>query len=233
MDAPGANLFVTAPTWHAAHPGAPCGVLAMRGVANPVGAPALDREKEDLEANLRTRFGELDRAAIRETGLLPAYAAYYKRWGQRYHVALQVESVAQKGKEIPRVAALVEAMFVAELRSQVLTAGHDLAALTPPVRLDVGTGEQRFQTPHGEDATVKAGDMFMADTQGVLSAIITGPAAHGRITPETTSVLFAAYGVPGIPPDAVETHLAEIERLVRLVSPAAETLLRRVVTATP
>jgi DNA/RNA-binding domain of Phe-tRNA-synthetase-like protein len=221
--------FVTTAAWRAAHAGAVCGVLALRGVANPPRVPALDREKEELERDLRARYGGLERVALREVGLLPAYAAYYKRWGQRYHVGLQVESIAQKGKEIPRVAALVEAMFVAELRTQVLTAGHDLDAVTTPIRLDVGTGEERFQTPAGAGAAVKPGDMYMADTRSVLSAVITGPAAYARIAPETTSVLFAAYGVPGVPLDAVEAHLAEIERLVRIVSASADTILRRIV----
>ncbi len=226
------TIFGTTPAWKAGLPGAPCGVLAMRGVGNPDHAPALDGEKAALEADLRATFGALGRPAIRETGLLPSYATYYKRWGQRYHVGLQIESIAQKGKEIPRVAALVEAMFVAELRTQVLTAGHDLDALTMPVRLDAGTGEERYQTPRGEEVTVKPGDMYMADAQGVLSAIVTGPAAYGRISPATTSVLFAAYGVPGIPASALEDHLTEIERLVRLVSPGAGTTLREVVVAT-
>ncbi len=225
------DIFETTLGWQASHPGASCGVLAMRGVANPEHAPVLDTERAKLEADLRARFGALDRAAIRETGLLPSYAAYYKRWGQRYHVGLQIESIAQKGKEIPRVAALVEAMFVAELRTQVLTAGHDLAALSLPVRLDAGTGEERYRMPRGEEATVKPGDMYMADAQGVISAIVTGPAAYGRITPETTSVLFAAYGVPGLPASAIEDHLTELERLVRLVSPGAETALRQVLLA--
>jgi DNA/RNA-binding domain of Phe-tRNA-synthetase-like protein len=223
------DLFMATPAWNSAHPGAACGVLAMRGVANPPSVPDLDREKAALERELRERFGGLDRAALREVGLLPAYAAYYKRWGQRYHVGMQVESIAQKGKEIPRVAALVEAMFVAELRTQVLTAGHDLDALLPPVRMDVGAGEERYQTPHGAESAVKPGDMYVDDARSVLSSIIAGPADYARITPQTTAVLFAAYGVPGVPAAVVEAHLAEIERLVRLVSPAAETVLRRVV----
>jgi DNA/RNA-binding domain of Phe-tRNA-synthetase-like protein len=225
------DLFATTPAWRAAHLGAPCGVLALRGVANPPRVAALDREKEDLEGDLRARYGGLERGVLRAAGLLPAYAAYFKRWGQRYHVGLQVESIAQKGKEIPRVAALVEAMFVAELRTQVLTAGHDLDALTIPIRLDVGTGEERFQTTAGTEAAVKPGDMYMADARAVLSAIITGPSAWARIAPGTTSVLFAAYGVPGIPASAVEAHLAEIERLVRIVSPDAATILRVIVEA--
>ena len=75
---------------------------------------------------------------MREIEPLPAYAAYYKRFGQRYHVGMQLESVAQKGKDLPDVAALVEGMFVAELRNLILTAGHDLDQIALPLRLDVG-----------------------------------------------------------------------------------------------
>ena len=218
------EIFWATPAWHAAHPGAVGGVLAVRGVANPASHPALDRIKEDLEGELRARLGGLEREAVRSVGVLPAYAAYYKRFGQRYHVAMQLESVAQKGKPLPRVAALVEAMFVAELRNQILTAGHDLDALAPPITLGVGTGAERYATPAGGEATVKPGDMFMADGRGVLSAVITGPAAYGRISPGTTAALFAVYAPPGVAPALVEAHLAEIEATVRLVSPQAITV---------
>src|ERR671918_58808 len=133
----------------------------MRDVVNAAEHAALDRVKAELEADLRERFGGLERAALREVGPLPAYAAYYRRFGQRYHVAMQLESVAQKGKSIPRVAALVDAMFIAELRNLLLTAGHDLDALELPVRLTAGTGES-FVAPNGQETTVKAGDMFVA-----------------------------------------------------------------------
>ena len=220
-----------APAWHAAHPGAVVGVLAMHDVANPPSHPALDAIATELERDLRARLGALDRAALRDLGVLPAYAAYYKRFGQRYHVALQLESVAQKGKAIPRVAALVEAMFVAELRNLVLTAGHDLDAVALPVRLDVGTGGERYATPGGAETAVKAGDMYTADAEGVLSAIITGPAARARITPATTAALFVAYAPPGVGSDAVEAHLAAIEAYVRLVAPGGTTVARRALVA--
>ncbi len=222
---------MVAPAWHAAHPGAPCGVLALRGVVNPPSVLELDERKEALERELRAHYGGLERADLLQVGLLPAYAAYYKRWGQRYHVALQLESVAQKGKPIPPVAALVEAMFIAELRNLILTAGHDLDAVAPPVRLDVGTGAERFTTPTGTETAVKPGDMYMADARGVLSAVITGPAAYARIAPETTAVLFAAYAPPGVAPALMASHLADIEANVRLVSPNAVTLASQVVVA--
>ncbi len=225
------HLLDVDPAWRSAHPGASVGVLALRGVANPASHDALNALAGALENELRDRYGTLERQELRAISPLPAYAAYYKRWGQRYHVGMQLESVVQKGKSVPRVAALVEAMFIAELGNRLLTAGHDLDALALPVRLAVGNGET-FSAPNGADMTVKDGDMFIADANGqVLSAIITGPSGFARLGPNSTSALFYLYAPPGVDRDAVAAHLDDIERNVRLISPDAEVVGREIVTA--
>jgi DNA/RNA-binding domain of Phe-tRNA-synthetase-like protein len=227
----GSHVFDVDPSWREAHPGASVGLIAMRGVANPASNDRLNDLAGALEAEVRSRLGTADRETIRTVPPLPAYAAYYKGWGQRYHVAMQLESVAQKGKALPRVAALVEAMFIAELRNLLLTAGHDLDALELPVRLMVGSGET-FIAPNGQETSVKAGDMFIADAGGrVLSAIITGPSEVARIGPETTAALFYAYAPPGVDPALVEAHLDDIERNVKLIAPEATVATREIMTA--
>ena len=75
---------------------------------------------------------------------LQVYDAYYKRFKKTYHVQLQLESIAFKGKSIPSVAALVEAMFMAEVKNMLLTAGHDLDTLQLPARLDVTKGDEVY-----------------------------------------------------------------------------------------
>jgi DNA/RNA-binding domain of Phe-tRNA-synthetase-like protein len=198
------------------------------GVTNPASNDSLNDLAAALESDVRSRLGSADRETIRAMPPLPAYAAYYKRWGQRYHVAMQLESVAQKGKALPRVAALVEAMFIAELRNLLLTAGHDLDALELPIRLTVGTGES-FRAPNGQETSVKPGDMVIADARGrVLSAIITGPSDVARICPETASTLFYTYAPPGVDAAFVSAHLNEIERNVRLISPDAEVIAHQI-----
>jgi DNA/RNA-binding domain of Phe-tRNA-synthetase-like protein len=219
------------PSWREAHPGASVGLIALRGVTNPTSNDKLHDLASALESDVRSRLGTADRETIRAIPPLPAYAAYYKRWGQRYHVAMQLESVAQKGKSLPRVAALVEAMFIAELRNLLLTAGHDLDALELPVRLTVGSGES-YVAPNGQEMTVKAGDMAIVDSRGrVLSAIITGPSGVARIGPETTAALFYTYAPPGVDSGLVDAHLDEIEQNVRLISPETAVVAREIVTA--
>lgn len=226
-----APLLIVDPAWREMHPGASVGVLAMRGVTNPASHEGLNALATALEEEVRARLGSAERDVLRATPPLPAYAAYYKRWGQRYHVGMQLESVAQKGKAIPRVAALVEAMFIAELRNLLLTAGHDLDQLTLPVRLSVGAGET-FVSPSGEEKPVKEGDMFIADADGrVLSAIITGPSGVARISPETRAVLIYTYAPPGIDAATVERHLDEISSNIRLISPDAAVIHREIARA--
>jgi DNA/RNA-binding domain of Phe-tRNA-synthetase-like protein len=223
-------VFLATEAWRQAYPTAAVGFLWMRGVSNPEEHPGLDRRKEDLEADLRQRFAGLDRAALRALPALAAYAAYYRRFDKTYHVQLQLESIVLKGRAIPRVAALVEAMFMAELNSQLLTAGHDMAFVRPPVRIDVATGSEVYGRLDGTEQVLKAGDMYIADRRGVLSSILYGPDSHSRMRPETQEVLFTVYAPPGIEPAHARAHLAEIRSLVQVVSPAAETVEQSVLT---
>lgn len=226
------HLVVLDPSWTArAEPGAIAGFLALDQVSNPPQHDGINQMATTLEAELRERFAGQDRAAIQSTPPHPAYAAFYKRFGQRYHVGMQLDSVARKGKPLPRVAALVEAMFIAELRNGILTAGHDRQALSLPVRLGVGSGAETFTKANGETTTVKDGDLYTEDATGVLSAIISGPSALARITPETTSVLFVVYAPPGVERSRVDAHLDDLETNVRLISPGAIAAGRFVVVA--
>lgn len=230
-DANTGALLLVSPAWRSGCPGASVGVLALRNVRNPAADPAVAAAAEALERELRERW--TDREALREAPPLPAYAAWCKRFGQRYHVMLQRESVALKGKPVPRVAGLVEAMFLAELRTGILLAGHDLDHVSPPLSLGLGTGEERYRTPRGDEVAVKPGDMWVGDGAGVLSAVITGPAERARIGPETTAALFVAYAPAGVPATDVAACLDSIERTVRAFSPEIVPAALLVVEADP
>jgi DNA/RNA-binding domain of Phe-tRNA-synthetase-like protein len=215
-------MFIVSEAWKAAYPGAAAGVLMVRNVANPDRHPALDRRKEELENQLRSRFSGDDRAALKAIPTIQAYNAYYKRFKKSYHVQFQLESVVFKGKTIPRVAALVEAMFMAELKNQLLTAGHDLETIQMPVRLDVSNGSERYVLLDGQEQVLKPDDMMMADAQGVISSVLYGPDRRTQITPDTRQVLFAVYAPPGIGEQAVYQHLQDIQANVLLIAPDAE-----------
>jgi DNA/RNA-binding domain of Phe-tRNA-synthetase-like protein len=220
-----AAFFSTTAAWRAAHPGARAGVLVMRGAANPAEHAGLQARKARLEAALRERHAGQDRAALAQHPTLQAYAAYYKRFKKTYHVGLQLESVVLKGKSLPNVAALVEAMFMAELEDLLLTAGHDLDTLRLPLTLDVAKGDETYTLLRDDEQALKAGDMYIRDGAGVVSSIVYGPDRRTQIRPETRNVVFTVYAPPGIGAEAVEAHLRNLEANVRLVAPEAEIVL--------
>jgi DNA/RNA-binding domain of Phe-tRNA-synthetase-like protein len=204
------------------YPEATAGILAMKNVANPQHHAGLDAHKEELERDLRARYEGDDRARLKQLPVLQAYSRYYKQFKKTYHVQLQLESVVLKGKSLPRVAALVEAMFMAELENLLLTAGHDLDVVQPPVRIDVADGSETYVRLNGTEQELKAGDMFIADTEGVLSSILYGPDQRTQIRPDTQRVLFTVYGAPGIEAQTMREHLEDIRDNVLLIAPGAE-----------
>ncbi len=217
--------------WKRTYPGSAVGFLALSNVRNPEWHPDLEEEKAALERDIRARLGGLDRLAIRALPRMAAYNAYYRRFDKSYHVQFQLESVALKGKPIPRVAALVEAMFMAELHGMLLTAGHDLGAVRGDVVVEVASGVEQYTLLNGKVQTLKAGDMFMADEAGVISSILYGPDQRTRLTPGTREALFAVYAPEGIGGDAVKAQLERIRDNVRIVSPQAQLLCLEILEA--
>jgi len=215
-------MYNVSPAWIASYPNAIVGILAMRSVTNPAGHPGLQAAKADLEDELRARYSGWDRARLKELPVLQAYDTFYKQFKKTYHLQLQLESVAFKGKSIPKVAALVEAMFMAELDNLLLTAGHDLDVVESPVTIRVAEGTESYTRMNGDEQVLKAGDMMISDTQGILSSVIYGPDQRTRIRPETTRVLFTTYGPTGIETAQMKAHLEQLRRNVRLITPAAE-----------
>jgi DNA/RNA-binding domain of Phe-tRNA-synthetase-like protein len=215
-------MFQVSEAWKAAFPEAHAGVLVMHAVENPPQHAALDEHKLRLEKQLRERFAGQDRAAIRGLPVLQAYEAYYRRFNKTYHVQLQLESIIFKAKSIPSVAALVEAMFMAEVNHLLLTAGHDLDTLQLPVTLEVSTGGERYTLLRGQEQELKPGDMYMADRAGIISSILYGPDQRTQIQAHTRNVMFTVYAPVGIQDEEIIQHLQEIQHNVQLAAPQAQ-----------
>jgi DNA/RNA-binding domain of Phe-tRNA-synthetase-like protein len=217
--------------WKAVYPGAVVGALAMRGVRNPDRCDALEALKAQTEAELRARFSAGGKQALKADPVIAAYNAYYRQFGSTYHVTAQIASVAEKGRPIPSVAALVEAMFVAELSGMLLTAGHDLDLLALPLRVDIAAAGEHYTTMRGDEREPRTGDMVIRDARGIVSSIIYGPDQRTKIGPETRGVLFAVYAPAGIGEARVCAHLDRIRGLVLVVAPEATVEARETLTA--
>ncbi len=216
-------MFEISQSWKFNYPDAHAGVLVLRGASNPAHHAGLEKRKGDLETRLREKFSGLDRAALLQLPELKAYDAYYGRFKKTYHIQLQLESIVFKGKSIPAVAALVEAMFMAEMEDLILTAGHDLDSLKLPLTLEVSRGIEIYTLLRGTEQTLKAGDMYIRDGEGVISSIIYGPDSRTQIRPETKNAVFTAYAPAGISAAAVKFHLEHIRDNVSCFAPDSAT----------
>lgn len=224
-------MFEVTSAWTASFPDAHVGVLVMRDVINPEQHPVLEQRKLQVEEQLRSQFSGQDRAALLSHPALQAYDNYYKRFKKTYHVQLQLESIAWKGKSLPSVSALVEAMFMAEMKNLLLTAGHDLDALELPLMLDLSKGTEHYTLMRGQEQVLKPGDMMIGDQNSVISSIIYGPDQRTQITPATRNVVFTVYAPAGIDNGIVEGHLRDIREYVLLIAPQAQVELLHVYAA--
>jgi DNA/RNA-binding domain of Phe-tRNA-synthetase-like protein len=222
------SMFEVTSAWKTAFPQAHAGVLVMKDATNPAGHAGLERCKEELVEELRRQYGGLERSQLVRLPILQAYDAYYKRFKKTYHVQLQLESLAFKGKSLPSVAALVEAMFMAEVKNMLLTAGHDLDSLQLPARLDVTKGNEVYTLMRGQPQQVKPGDMMISDGRGIMSNIIYGPDQRTQIQPGTRNVMYTCYAPAGIGEGAIVEHLKDIQEYVGVFSPEARTVMLQV-----
>ena len=225
------DFFNPSELWVRTFPHAHAGVLATRGVANPSEHAALQERKLELETSLKARLAGMDRAALRAHPTLRAYEEHYRHFDKTYHVQLQLESIVLKGKSVPTTAALVEAMFMAELDSMLLTAGHDLNAIRGQLTLDVARGTESYMLLRGIPQSPKPGDMMISDSEGIISSIVYGPDQRTQIRADTTRALFTVYAPAGIAREAVESHLREIATFAQLIAPAARVELVQVYPA--
>jgi len=206
--------------WRNAHLGAAIGVLHVSGVNNRSACPELEARKRSLEQKLREKFGTFTRAQLVALPVLRDYVRYYKRFDKTYHVLQQLESVALKGKPLPSVSPLVDANFVAELESLVLTAGHDLEKLHGPVCIDVSVEGDTLVQMNGSTKRLPAGDMVMRDAEGVSCSILYGQDNRSPVSAASSSALYVAYAPAGIGDDAVRAQLDGILSNIRTFAPA-------------
>jgi DNA/RNA-binding domain of Phe-tRNA-synthetase-like protein len=176
------------------------GFLAMRGVHAATSA-ALAHEKASVESALRAAYASIDRAALKALPPMDAYVEYYKKFGYSYHVLGQFTSVAQ-GKEIPNALLPVTAMFMAELKNMILTAGHDLDKIDGALTIARADGSETYESMGGKTATAVPGDTFVRDRTAIISSVLRGPDRRTAIAPGTDRVLYSSSGTwttsPGI-----------------------------------
>lgn len=217
--------------WRSSHPGGAVGLLSLDIDRTEVNQAELDQLRIALEEQLRSQFHEVPRDEIRQLPVMDAYTQYYKRFKKTYHVLLQLDSICNKNRSIPHSEPLVQAMFMAEMDSFILTAGHDLDQIQGQITLESSRGSEAYQNLRGDRVTCKKGDMLMQDSLGTICSIIYGQDQRTRITNDTRRVLYVMYVPPGVDLGQVEKHIHDLESNLLVAVPSSRTNLRQIILA--
>lgn len=202
------------------------GILIIENISNTP-SDAFIKAKQELENSLREKYANTQRSELKNLRPMETYINYYKKRGYTYHVLGQLESVI-KGKPIPSVLPCVEAMFMAELKNMMLTAGHDLNKVVFPVKLETCTGNESFVTMSEKEVITVAEDYMITDNTDILSTILRGPDRRTAITKDTDKVIYTVYVLPEIDDSIAIEHLKDIETYVKLFSEKAITSLMEI-----
>lgn len=228
------TILVGTERWRTEHTGSAAAAVIYRNALAVEETPQLVAVKRELEATLRDRWGDASKAEVLADPTLAVYQRYDQRFGQNYHVAMQIRSIAQKGKAIPSRNALIEAMFMTELATGVLAAAQDLDGIALPIVVDSADGQERYTRYDGVEESCKAGDQLMSDAEShVLTSIAQGPTAYGLVTAGTTAVVFCFYFPAGVAESVMEESFDFLDRCVRAASPQAERDEPAIVRAEP
>lgn len=219
--------------WKETHPGAQIGLLEISGADNTKPTPALEQAKRAIEGRLREKYAGFSRDDLLALPVMQAYHRYYRSFGYTYHVLLQLESLASKGKSLPDVSPLVDANFAAELETLVLTAGHDVDCLAEPTAIDVAREGDQITQMNGARKDVPVGDMLMRDANGIACTILRGQDNRSPITRSTTHVLYVSYAPEGVTQQQVRDQLQAMEKYVRLFAPGCKVEQSSVLFAKP
>lgn len=211
------------------YPDAKFGMLVMKNVKNLHSDPKFGEIKASLQNELLNKYPNFNRKEFVKTEPVCFYKNYYKKFKKTYPVQLELESVVLKGKSIPNVSTLVEAMFTAELKNLLLTAGHDLDKINFPLKLSLADGSESFTGISGKDQVLAKNDMMLSDGTSIISSILNGPDYRTRITDNTKNALFYTYIPYGISDAAILMHLKDISNYVSIFSPDAKVDFMKIV----
>jgi len=218
------NYFVIDQSAKEKYPGFKAGVLVMEGIENVKSHPDIEKLKAQVVSDIREKYKGFTRDDLNKLPVIEAYNKYYKQFDKSYHVKAQVDSVIN-GKNLPGISALLDAMFMNELKHMLLTAGHDLDSLKLPVVMKVADGSEGYVAMNNSEKKVYQNDLYMKDSESIISSIQNGPDSRTKITPTTKNALFATYVPAEIGKEIVLSHLKDIQTAILIFSPNAKTPL--------
>lgn len=187
------------------------GALRVEVPKNGKSNEKLEETKRKVEAYFREIYNPDD-------PVISIYQNHFKNWGTKYPILYQIDSI-KKGRKFPNVSALVDAMFVSELKTRTLTSGHDIDEIQGNLNYDLAVPGDQYVNLSGKTRTLKENDVVLHDEHGILGSVLYGPTKRTTIGPNTTKALYLAWNPFGLSKDHVQGHIEDISANLSLVYP--------------
>lgn len=188
------------------------GMIEIRGVANKKFDSRLEDEKRKLETSIRQQG-----KALESSDAIKSYNRFFNRYGKTYPIQFQIKSMLE-GQNFPSASTVVEAMFMAELKSMFLTAGHDLDSLKGELKTKLSAGAEKYEKINGKVQELKQGDIVTEDGEGIISSVLYGPDRRTCITMNTKNCLFFSYFPYGEDDAKIRLHFQGVLGYIKVFS---------------
>lgn len=188
------------------------GTIEIKQVNNKKSDTNFEKAKLNLESHIRQNYTD-----AKNFGVIRKYNQYFKKFNSTYPVLYQVQSIL-KGRSFPSTSCVVEAMFMAELESMFLTAGHDLDTIEGDLNVTLTEGGEQYTKINNKDQNLKPNDIICFDGEGIISSVLYGPDFRTKITQSTSNCLFFSYFPYGEDNSKIQDHFNSILKYIKLFS---------------
>ncbi len=201
------------------------GVAVVRGVTVTDAHADLDALKDKAAADILSRYQGVNLGSLER---IKAYREIYRAFGADPGARnSSVEALlrrAARGKGLPAINVVVDALNLTSVEMVVPVAAYDLGRLALPVTLRFAGAGEAFVAIGGEPAALDAGELVYADQQQVICRDFNYRDADAtRITGATTDVLLIVDGCgPVSLEDVQETLDLAASRVIRYAGGALE-----------
>ncbi len=193
-------MFTKSDRYLAEYAQLPFGLVLVSGCLNPVNPPGFDAYKRKLLRKMRRKEAL---AAIRTR--IEHYDRFFGRFNQICPLPKHLERTIHSG--FPRYNLMVDTHFLAEMCAGILVAVADYEAFEGRLTLDVAEAGETCRGMGGRELVAGPGEIVLRDEKEIVCILCQGADEKTRVGPQTRSVVFYAYGVPGIGEEPIKSGL--------------------------
>lgn len=188
------------------------GIIEIKKIYNKISDTNFEKAKLSLESHIRQNYTD-----VKNFEVIRKNNQYFKNFYSTYPILFQIQSIL-KGKSFPSTSCAVEAMFMAELESMFLTAGHDLDTIEGDLNVTLTKGEELYIKINKKNQSLKPNDIICFDGEGIISSVLYGPDFRTKITQSTSNCLFFSYFPYGEDDSKIQDHFNNILKYIKLFS---------------